>query len=317
MRMWSVAAAVWVAASTLTGAARAGPDALAAIDACTDKLNDYDRIAARCPELLKTLEASAWSAWLPPGWHDQYDDMSASSLASLRVEVARELALRASARAPQLPLLRPILVDLAARHARPPGTWWERLRRWLRSLVEPEPADEGSWFERFGGHVALSQTLLRFIAYVTLALVLALAALIVFAEWRATGASRGRAARARADAAPHAALEEPRGWLDVERAPAAERPRVLLGLILARLIAARRLPPAGALTVRQLARTVVLNDAADRERLAELACAAELLRYSLRPPSAEALARALRLGRELLERLAQAPAESHPRGERA
>ena len=79
MRMCGAAAALLVATAALPATAHAAPDALAAIDACTDQLNGYDRIASRCPELLKTLEASAWSAWLPPGWRDQYDDMSASS----------------------------------------------------------------------------------------------------------------------------------------------------------------------------------------------------------------------------------------------
>lgn len=311
------AAVWWILATVFAPGAQAAPDALVAIDACTKALNAYDRIAARCPALLQTLEASDWFAWLPPGWGDQYEDMSGRGLASLRVEVARELALRASARAPQPTLLRPILAGLAAGNAQAPRTWWERVRRWLRSLITPEAADERSWAGRLGLHPALSQTLLRSIAYLTLALVLAFAALIVVAEWRASGAMRRRGQPARADSVAQAATREPLGWLDVEHAPAAERPRILLGLIVARLTAARRLPAAGALTVRQLARAAVLHDAADRERFSDVAAAAEIVRYSSRAPNEEFLARALGRGRELLERLMQASVELGSDRERA
>jgi hypothetical protein len=305
------ATVVGVLGVTLVHCAAAAPDALEAIDRCTQTLGAYDRIAGRCPELLKTLEASGWSAWLAPGWRDQYENMSASGLASLRVQVARELALSPSPRAADPKRLAPILAELAARNAQQSGTWWERLRAWLRGLIEPAPADADNWLKRFGSHQARSQILLRSIAYITFALVVACAALILWTEWRANRGARRRATQVLRSAPSHEPPDSA-GWADVECASPADRPRVLLGLITARLTAARRLPAATALTVRQLSGAARLADAADRARLSEVARAAELLRYAPRAPSAEDLARALALGRELFDRLKPEPALASP-----
>jgi hypothetical protein len=78
---------------------------------------------------------------------------------------------------------------------------------------------------------------------------------------------------------------------------------MLLELIAARLTAARRLPAAAALTVRELARAAQLQDAGDQERLVEVALAAERLRFSDEEPAPASLAAVTERGRELLERL--------------
>ena len=74
---------------------------------------------------------------------------------------------------------------------------------------------------------------------------------------------------------------EARPGSDVERAPLAERPRLLLELIAAKLTDLKRLPPAGAFTVRELTRAAQL---AARKPIAractELALTAERARYA-------------------------------------
>jgi hypothetical protein len=289
------------------GACAATTDALSAIDACTENLQGEDRVAVRCPQLAQALKANDWAAWLPAEWQDQYEDLSARSLAALRMSVARELALRTSRNAPPLALLRPILANLESRNERAPRTWWERLRNWLRGLAEPSPAADGEshWYARLIGHAQLSAVLLRWLAYATLALVVTLAAWIVFAEWRA--ARSGHVGTARDDsAAPRSPVTcSDVHWQDIEAAPSEERLRILFALIIARLTAARRLPGAGALTVRQLARLAELADVDDRERLAEVAFAAERERFAKEAPSSATLAHALARGRELLESLGE------------
>ncbi|HEY4773040.1 MAG TPA: hypothetical protein VIH50_08415 [Steroidobacteraceae bacterium] len=299
--------------------AAASSDALAAIDACTEHLQGADPVAVRCPELAQTLQASPWAAWLPLGWQDQYENLSARSLAALRVGVARELALRTSASAPQTALLRPILADLESRKEHEPRTWWERLSRWLRGFAVSEPAGESEahWYERLLGHAQLSEVLLRWAAYVTLALVVILAAWIVLAEWRVARSARGGAAHAGLGLPHPAQAGQGMSWQQIERAPPEDRLRMLFALIVERLMAARRLPAARALTVRQLARSAQLADSTDRERLADVVFTVERQRFAVAPPSPASLARALTRGHELLESLGEAPLDSASHGQSA
>src|SRR5215467_10070296 len=79
-----------------------------AIDACLRRLDPqtdigYERIAARCPDLTRQLQASEGAAWLPRQWQAPNNDLSAASLEDLRHLLARELATQATpSRAPSL-----------------------------------------------------------------------------------------------------------------------------------------------------------------------------------------------------------------------
>jgi hypothetical protein len=83
----------------------------------------------------------------------------------------------------------------------------------------------------------------------------------------------------------------------------------LLDMIVARLTTAGLLPPARALTVRELVQLARLADVADHQRLTELARTSERVRFSNSHVSNEDLAAAIEQGRELFTRLpAQAAA---------
>jgi hypothetical protein len=315
------AALLFALAAAAAVPASAAADALGSIDACIARLDvdsdiGFERIAARCPELARHLQESDWAAWLPEQWQDDYNNLSARNLAALHMIVARELALRTRGPTPEVALVRPILADLAARNPEHRG-WWERLRSWLRTLFAPEPKSRANWFERLLGRASLSQALIELVAYATLLLVVLLAGYIVVNEWRASGVRRHRTGRTGANAQIHPEQTRLLSWHDVESALPADKPRVLLELLAARLTEARRLPAAAALTVRELTRAAQLADAADRERLGEVASAAERLRFSREAPTPEGVARVLERGRELLERLGESVAARRPYGGRA
>jgi hypothetical protein len=78
---------------------------------------------------------------------------------------------------------------------------------------------------------------------------------------------------------------------------------LLLEIIVKRLGRLGYLPPAGALTVRELIGVARLPEPGDRNRLGELAIAAERVRYGGRQPESTALEESLARGRELLDRL--------------
>ena len=91
---------------------------------------------------------------------------------------------------------------------------------------------------------------------------------------------------------------------ELERRAPREQPALLLQLIAERLTEQGRLPPARALTARELLRGARLADDSERAALAELALASEQLRFSSRDFAPTSLASAIAAGRRMLVRLA-------------
>jgi hypothetical protein len=296
----------------LTSQAVAGnsPD----LDSCLKRLDPqsdigYDRIAARCPELTKQLEQSPWSAWLPRGWKEPGNDLSAGGLRELRDVIARETATAppngggSAAPVPDVRMLKTVLATMGA--GVNSESRWRRFKNWLRTLLEKreQPPDE-NWFSRMVSHRGLPQSVLDLIVYAALGAVVVLAGVIVVNELRNAGLLPKRGA---------ARLKPARGGMgvgglltdsrDIDNASLNDRPRLLLGMILRRLSERGILPPSGALTVRELTRAARLSEGDDQTRLSELALAAERVRYSSDAVAAESLREPLARGRELLDRL--------------
>ncbi len=303
-RTRAAAIPAFVALAAAHCAAAQGPSSL---DACIQRLDPqvdigYDRISARCPDLARQLQQSSWSAWLPHGWKEPGNDLSARSLEELRNLANRELATRISARTPDVQRLNEILAEggnTAADHK----TAWQRFKTWLRAVLESrEPARRESWLTRMIAHVGFSQSVLELISYAALAAVVALSGFIVLNELRAAGLLARRRPETRSHRVARTRPVET-DWRAIEQAPFGERPRLLLHLIATRLRDLRILPPFGALTVRELTRAAQLPEPEDRARLTELALAAERVRFSGRGISLEGLHAPLARGRELLDRL--------------
>ncbi|MBS0417699.1 MAG: hypothetical protein JSR66_08290 [Proteobacteria bacterium] len=292
------------------------------VDACVARLDPqldigYDRIAARCPDLMRQLESGPWAPWMPRGWKEPGNDLSAGSLKEFRALVDRESAARDSTtvEAPDVRSLQPILAALAGGHSE---TGWTRFKSWLRSILErrEQPTDE-SWFARMVSHIGVSQTVIRLIIYAALAGVVAMAGMIVVNELRTAGlfSTRRNGERKRPGQSANSVVGL--SWSAIEQAPLRDRPRLLLDAIVRRLSDRGILPPAGALTVRELTRAAGLPEAEDQSRLAELALATEWVRYSdsrvqvvAGPGSgarADSLDQPIARGRELLNRLDGVP----------
>jgi hypothetical protein len=283
------------------------------IDACLGRLDPqldigYDRIAARCPELMHQLEGGAWAPWLPRGWKESGNDLSAGSLREFRELVDRESGAGGSSAAPDVRRLHTILTALARSRSE---NGWSRFKSWLRSILErrEEPTDE-SWLTRMVSHVGVSQSVIRLITYAALTAVVLLAGFIVVNEARTAGLLPKRRGELRKRRELAGAGSSGTGWNDIERSQPGDRPRLLLEMIVRRLSDRGFLPPAGALTVRELTRAARLPEADDRSRLADLALAAERVRYSATgfqysAVEAEAadLDDTIARGRELLDRL--------------
>jgi hypothetical protein len=217
--------------------------------------------------------------------------------------VAGELALRKGRPAPDLARLAPIVANLAGTEEERRG-FWARLQAWLRSVLAARAsAPTESTFARLLGRVSLPQALLRLVSYTSVVIVVGLAGYIVANEWRAAGMPVRARRRKSVGMESEAKRAHLLSWQDIEAAPGAEQPRMLLEILAARLTAAQRLPAAAALTVRELSGAAELADAEDRARLLEVALASERLSYSAHVAAPSVLAAVMERGRQLLERL--------------
>jgi len=282
-------------------------DPLRAIDDCLERLDSvldigYPRIAARCPELTPALRESAFAAWLPSDWSRADNALSAAGLTELRTLLAREAGRGAPPRAaPRAERVGPVLAALARSDAAG-GNWWQRFKDWLREILTPSAEADNGWLRRWLAGLNLSGQTAALIAWGTFALTVALAAAIVVSELRVAGFLGAGARRARAVESQRGARAGP--TLEaIERATPTEQPALLLELIARRLVEQSRLPPARALTVRELGRRARLPDESARGCLLELVTVCERLRFSAGTVAAATLGSALRSGRSLLATL--------------
>ncbi len=314
---WRILAALLSVAAVAAPAESAEPDPLAVIDTCIARLDaqidvGYERVARRCPDLAPALEQSGWAAWLPEGWKESRNDLSAGSLQELRTLVVRELETSSAARVLDVRRLKEILSDLGSTGQQRSGAW-SRFKKWVRSLFERAgQQDRENWLSRLVSRVGSFDAAIQVITYIALGLSVALAALIVVNELRLAGVlGRKRVGDRRGDSSGAAADRSRLAWADVERAPLIERPRLVLQLLVARLTDMNRLPPAGAFTVRELVRAADLSRDTDRQTLNEIALTSERVRYAEADVTPGSVQTAVGHGRELLERL-ESPAADAP-----
>lgn len=289
-----------------------------ALDACASHLDPdldvgYARVAARCPELTTALTAAGIERWLPQGWSDANNDLSAGSLTELRTLLVREAALRPLGRSPRLEALHGVLTQLGPSGQARSGLW-SRVHEWLRHLTLRRSDAQGpGWLSRLVSRIGWSQTLARALVYAALAGVIALALAILAHEVRASGAWRAWRGR-RVTAVTRTALLRDRAlsWSDVERARLAERPALLLTLILQRLGGTPEYTGLASLTVRELLARLSWPEPRETQQLASLALTAERVRYGSQATADTELCDVLAGGRALLERLETEPLEPRP-----
>ena len=242
--------------------------ALEALDSCLEKLNPeidigYDRIVGRCPQLARRLEESGWSTWFPRDWKRAGNDLSAGGLRELREILLRESARGAErSRRPSVAALPAALADLEPTTSARNG-WWARTKEWLRDAFErSQEEDDAGWLGRLVGQNGLGQVVLELTSYVALMVVVLLAGIIVINELRVSGVV-GRVlrgfARQRAPIVDVKPRRDGLSWDDVCGAPLSRRPQLLLEMVVARLTEASCLPPARALTVREVTRLARLS----------------------------------------------------------
>ena len=173
---------------------------LRAIDACIPQLDaeldvGYERIAARCPDLARQPRAQRLGAWLPRGWNEARNDLSAGSLAELRTLVARELA--TPARGAPHPSVAHLNEDSRRTSGRRRSSAaasgpLSRLAA-IGGRAQPRRRRSAAGSIEMIQRTGRSQTFVELLTYGSIALVVVLAGIIVFNELRAAGLIRRRA----------------------------------------------------------------------------------------------------------------------------
>jgi hypothetical protein len=302
--IWRTLAALLVV--TMAPLASAADSPTVAIDKCIAQLDPevdvgYERIAAICPRLAQTLEQSGFAQWLPLGWKESRNNLSAGSLAELRAVVERELATRPAARVPNVEHLNNVLAGLGNQHVQTSGAW-ARFKKWLRDLMarRERPTDQ-NWFDRMVSRGGVSAAVGEVLTYIALGAVVVLALIVVFNELKAAGllGRRKTAGNEESGGAPTAHVVPTMS--DIEKAPLIERPAMWLELIASKLTTMGRLPPASALTVREMERSADLQGEQDRARLSALALTTERARFAQESVPAKVLEQAVDDGRALFE----------------
>jgi hypothetical protein len=196
--------------------------------------------------------------------------------------------------------VRAIIAALGREHAAP-GSWWDAIREWLRALADR--TGTLSWLDRLLGKVTPSAGILTGVLYALLIAVLGTALAFVVAEVRAAGGFRRRdttLAPPMDDAAAAPRVDAALGAL--ETVSAAERPAVLLRLLVEAMRSQGRLQAHLQFTHRELIRRATLSEA-ERRRFARVAAVAEALLYGPPPGPADAIGPAVVDGRALLAEL--------------
>jgi hypothetical protein len=289
MRRWPLLLGLWVAGSAVA----ADDAALRAVETCRARLDPrvdvgIERLQRSCPDLLPALEKSQWRDLLPQSLRERHEEISADSLRAL-AELLRHANESAPSRAaPRREILAPVLAELGAQ-GQQGATRWERFKRWLKQKFEDrKDDDEAGWLEKWSRQFHTSEGISRALTYIGYALVVALVLFVVWGELRAAGVLGG-SRRAARRATPAAEWRRRLMLADVNAAPLADRPGMLLRLLGEALTRAHRLPAADGLTAHAIARRATLDTAGERAGLERVAATADEIRYAGRLPADDAL----------------------------
>ena len=266
-------AATWALSLSLC-AVTAAPSPLDDLRDCADKMrpeHTAKKLTEQCPNLDSTLDALGLSRLLDP---DERERLNSDALRDL-VALSSQYSATRPAAGPVTASLITIAEQVNGKKVAAPLTWWDRMKSWIKDWFSRPGKSDKNWFDEWVRRMSDSTALLNAILYTCMGVVIVGALVVVFIEMRAAGLLRRM--RPRAVAHPQGMLGEPsmQGPLADSRSGV---PR-LLGLLVARLIATRRLQFERTLTHRELVARSLFDTPEQRSAFAQLSQAAESLMY--------------------------------------
>lgn len=281
----------------------------------TDVIDECSRSAAegsigltmleeQCPGLTRALEQSGYLALLSTASRDGLNSYDLSDL--LQVEYWYD---EAAPRDVEVGTLAPILDSLRAQEPERPLTWFERFKRWLRSVLERRRDSSDSWLSRWLDDVDIPSAVGRAILFASIVLIIGLTILVIVNELRAAGVFRRRRgtqdAELIAGGAAAAAGDDP---ADLDALPVDRKAQVLLRMLVRTLVQSGRLRTERSLTHRELCARAAFDDAQQRESFRRVAALAERTVYGVGEVSAAEVEPVVAAARALDAQLRGAPA---------
>ena len=264
-----------VAAAQNAPPANAVADPKAVVQDCIDRLDGrltgLPKLEASCPALPTALQAQGIRPLIIDSARALFDRDSLRQLSGL-IHTAKGPM-------PPVSALAPILRQLQGTVTRP-RTWWQRLWDWVLERFTPRQQENSSnpWLTDIARLLGRAHWLWTGIIWATLIGLPIGVVIVVRREVRALG-------RRSTDERPASAATAAPGQIDsrlalLRRVPLGQRPAQLFAMLIARLVAAGRLPPDRSLTHREVVRAVRLEDAQQRHLIESLARLSERQLYS-------------------------------------
>jgi hypothetical protein len=283
--------------------------ALDLIESCSDSADEetvgLTALEEECPGLTRALEQSGNLPLLSTSQRDALDVYDLSDVLEVDDWYGQD---DAAARKLDIGTLGPILDSLRAQEPERPLTWFERFKRWLRSMVERQQGDSDNWLSRWIENTKVTDKVAIIILFSTLAVILALTILVIVNELRAAGVFRRRLASEADSAASSRAAREEEAAVDLDSLPADRKASMLLRMLVTTLVQSGRLRAERSLTHRELSARATFDDAGQRESFQRVAALAERTVYGSHEVSPSEVEPIVAAARALNAQLRGAPA---------
>jgi hypothetical protein len=283
--------------------------ALEVIDQCSQSADEetigLTAFEEECPGVTRALEQSGYLPLLSTASRDELDSYDLSDL--LFVDSWYDDAAPADGNV-DVATLGPILDSLRAQESeRPPG-WFERFKRWLRSMLEQPSGSPDNWLSRWLEEAKISNLVATGILYVALAMILGMTILVIVNELRAAGLFRSRRKTQPDQFAVGVAAAAEDAAADFDTLAVDRKASMLLRMLVATLIRSGRLRTERSLTHRELCARARFDDARQRESFQRVAALAERTVYGSSEVPAEEVEPIVAAARDLDAQLRGAPA---------
>jgi hypothetical protein len=262
-------------------------------------------LEAECPGIESALVAAGFAPFLSELQSSELTVYALSDLVQLYGYYHREPS--ANARTLEVDGVGRIVRSLEQVQQRRTESLLQRLERWLRNVLERPQSEAPPWLSRWLQGKSLPQKVTELIVYALIALVIVLAAVVLFNELRAAGMLK-RSARKRLTMLAHGAggVVTPLTFADLEAAAWRDKPSLVLQLLVSALIASGRLQSERSLTHRELTERAALDGPEQREHFRNIAVIVERARYGREPLTSEQIQRLVMDGRALHEEITAA-----------
>jgi hypothetical protein len=270
-----------------------------------------DNLREACPNLEQALNDAHLADRLGDKWEQRIGPRGLNDLIWLMDHYQAAPA----SDAPNPSSLAPVLRALRLPPAKSSVTWWEKLKDWLRSLLQPKEESNSTWLERLlSGIESIPRQVMRIIWYGALAVIVGLAAWLVWRELKLAGVlgrmrRRGRSRNSPRPIGDPSSLSATNWTLgdELDNAQLRDRPLLLLRLLVRALVSSGRLNSERSLTHSELTRRAKFDNAEQLRRFARIASLAEHRLYgpaeAFGAPPASDDASLLEDGRQLYSQL--------------